>query len=603
MKRSGAFLLSFSMALGMFAVFSVGAGAATSPTFVPGNPSCTSLGYDFGFKVDPPDSGTYTVPGVGTITVDADDIAFDWSSTFGIDAVIVKGGPNANLYVYDPPSESTGDSDLQSPNNPANNQPYGLSHIEFCYDLEPDLDISKEVSDTTVDEGGAFSYTITVENTGDAAATNVVVTDDLDNNLTVVSVTPSQGTCDPVGPGNTIGCDLGTLTAGGSATVTINATAPQLPLTEGGVCEISIANTAFVDSDQTDEVSDNAPLITVTGTGCDEAPELDITKTASTTQVNEGGAFSYTIEVENTGDASATNVVVTDDVDDNLTGVSVTPSQGTCDPVGAGNTIGCDLGTLDAGGSATVTINATAPQLPLAGTNVCQISIANTASVDSAETAPVSGSAPSVTVTGTGCETGGGGAPPPPPPPPGEISVDIVKTNDADGDGTYTNSEEALEPGSNVSFLLVITNTSDEVVTITSLTDAFPGSSIDLLANKCSALAGVSLDPGESVDCTFSIQDYSPDATADPKINTATVCVENANGTQEACDDNDSRVTSAEVLGGTVTRSPTRTPPAGLAFTGPDDGSTNWIIVAFLLLLIGTTLMYFGSPPEEELEG
>jgi hypothetical protein len=181
--------------------------------------------------------------------------------------------------------------------------------------------------------------------------------------------------------------------------------------------------------------------------------------------------------------------------------------------------------------------------------------------------------------------------------------VEIVKTNDADGDGTYTNSEEALEPGSNVSFLLVITNTSDEVVTITSLTDAFPGSSIDLLANKCSALAGVSLDPGESVDCTFSIQDYSPDATADPKINTATVCVENANGTQEACDDNDSRVTSAEVLGGTVTRSPTRTPPAGLAFTGPDDGSTNWIIVAFLLLLIGTTLMYFGSPPEEELEG
>jgi hypothetical protein len=265
--------------------------------------------------------------------------------------------------------------------------------------------------------------------------------------------------------------------------------------------------------------------------------------------------------------------------------------------------ITCTFPSIAADSSETVTINATAPQLPLTQGGVCEISIANTASVVSDETEPVSGPAPSVTVTGTGCETGGGGAPPPPPPPPGEISVEIVKTNDADGDGTYTNSEEALEPGSNVSFLLVITNTSDEVVTITSLTDAFPGSSIDLLANKCSALAGVSLDPGESVDCTFSIQDYSPDATADPKINTATVCVENANGTQEACDDNDSRVTSAEVLGGTVTRSPTRTPPAGLAFTGPDDGSTNWIIVAFLLLLIGTTLMYFGSPPEEELEG
>jgi uncharacterized repeat protein (TIGR01451 family) len=143
--------------------------------------------------------------------------------------------------------------------------------------------------------------------------------------------------------------------------------------------------------------------------GGTSTPNLDITKTASTSQVTEGGAFSYTISVENIGDASATNVVVTDDLDNNLTGVSVSASQGTCDPVGAGNTIECDLGTIAAGASATVTINATAPQLPLPGTNVCQISIANTAFVDSVETDKVSDDAPSVTVTGTGCESGGGG--------------------------------------------------------------------------------------------------------------------------------------------------------------------------------------------------
>jgi uncharacterized repeat protein (TIGR01451 family) len=273
----------------------------------------------------------------------------------------------------------------------------------------PNLDITKTASTSQVTEGGAFSYTISVENIGDASATNVVVTDDLDNNLTGVSVSASQGTCDPVGAGNTIECDLGTIAAGASATVTINATAPQLPLPGTNVCQISIANTAFVDSVETDKVSDDAPSVTVTGTGCDEAPNLDITKTASTSQVTEGGAFSYTISVENIGDASATNVVVTDDLDNNLTGVSVSASQGTCDPVGAGNTIECDLGTIAAGASATVTINATAPQLPLPGTNVCQISIANTAFVDSVETDKVSDDAPSVTVTGTGCESGGGG--------------------------------------------------------------------------------------------------------------------------------------------------------------------------------------------------
>jgi uncharacterized repeat protein (TIGR01451 family) len=308
-------------------------------------------------------------------------------------------------------------------------------------------------------------------------------------------------------------------------------------------------------------------------------PGIDVEKTCPTGTKTVGDTITYSITVTNTGEEDLENVVVSDSLlGGTLAGFSSTLAEG------AHQTLSF-VYTIKAGDPDPLTNTVTA-----SGDGVESEKHVSATDGCSVDTTPTTGG-------------GGGGAPPPPPPPPGEIAVDIVKTNDADGDGTYTNSEEALEPGSNVSFLLVITNTSDEVVTITSLTDAFPGSSIDLLANKCSALAGVSLDPGESVDCTFSIQDYSPDATADPKINTATVCVENANGTQEACDDNDSRVTSAEVLGGTITRGPTRTPPAGLAFTGPSSGSTNWIIVAFLLLLIGTTLMYLGSPPEEELEG
>jgi uncharacterized repeat protein (TIGR01451 family) len=259
---------------------------------VGGNPSCTDLGYQFGFKVDqgaanPVPNGTYDVSGFGSITIlNADGTFFDWSSDFGIDAVIVKGGNASNVYEYDP--ESQGDSGLHAPDN-ASEGPAGLSHVEFCYDedVTPDLDISKEVSDITVDEGGAFSYTITVENTGDAPATNVVVTDDLNDNLTGVSVSASQGTCDPVGlPGNTIECELGTIAAGGSETVTINATAPQLPLPGSGVCEISIANTASVDSSETDEVSDSAPPVTVKGTGCET--------TTTTTPPGGGGGVPPT---------------------------------------------------------------------------------------------------------------------------------------------------------------------------------------------------------------------------------------------------------------------------------------------------------------------
>jgi hypothetical protein len=108
--------------------------SSITPVFVPDNPSATSLGYDFGFKIDPPNSGTYTFPdGINLVTITLNGKCFDWTSTLGIDAVIVKGGPNANLYVYNPPALSYGDVGLSAPINPNNGKPYGISHIEFAW--------------------------------------------------------------------------------------------------------------------------------------------------------------------------------------------------------------------------------------------------------------------------------------------------------------------------------------------------------------------------------------------------------------------------------------------------------------------------------------
>ena len=110
-----------------------------TPIFIPGNPTCVSLGYDYGFKPqpEPPPSGTYTFPGTSeTVTIASDGTYFDWSSTLGVDAVLAKGGPNANAYLYEPPAESFGDTGLHSPINPNTGEPYGLSHIEICYDFE-----------------------------------------------------------------------------------------------------------------------------------------------------------------------------------------------------------------------------------------------------------------------------------------------------------------------------------------------------------------------------------------------------------------------------------------------------------------------------------
>jgi len=112
--------------------------AAVDPRLVPGNPTCADLGYDLEKKIDPPSSGTFPLDG-GSVTVSiTGGTYFNWTATIGMDAVIAKGGPNANVYEYDP--ESFGDNGLHAPIKPDTGRPYGLSHISFCYDLEPDVE-------------------------------------------------------------------------------------------------------------------------------------------------------------------------------------------------------------------------------------------------------------------------------------------------------------------------------------------------------------------------------------------------------------------------------------------------------------------------------
>jgi hypothetical protein len=144
---------------------------------------CGELGYTFGYKFDPPTSGTaFPLGNASSITITtADGVYFDWSSSFGIDAVISKGGPGANVYFY---NEATSGTGLHSPINTQNGNPSDLSHITFCWDLDPlsasktantsytrsyNWDIYKDVDDSFHEGfvGDSFSSNFTVEVTLD----------------------------------------------------------------------------------------------------------------------------------------------------------------------------------------------------------------------------------------------------------------------------------------------------------------------------------------------------------------------------------------------------------------------------------------------------
>ncbi len=105
-----------------------------TPVFIEGNDP--DLGEDCEtFKVDPPQLGTF---GPITITNIYDEgRMFDFVSTVPVSHVFVKGGPNGNLYTYNP--KVTGDIGLHAPVNENNGKYYGLSHMTFyfCDTVEP----------------------------------------------------------------------------------------------------------------------------------------------------------------------------------------------------------------------------------------------------------------------------------------------------------------------------------------------------------------------------------------------------------------------------------------------------------------------------------
>ena len=227
-----------------------------------------------------------------------------------------------------------------------------------------DLSITKDDSVDPVTAGGALTYNITVNNAGPSDAQAVIVNDSLPAQLTGVSVSSSQGSC------ISFPCNLGTIAAGGNATITVtgtvNANTPDGTL---------LSNTATVSSSTTDPNAANDSDTETTAVIA--RADLSITKDDSVDPVTAGGALTYNITVNNAGPSDAQAVIVNDSLPAQLTGVSVSSSQGSC------ISFPCNLGTIAAGGNATITVTGTVNANTPDGTL-----LSNTATVSSSTTDP-----------------------------------------------------------------------------------------------------------------------------------------------------------------------------------------------------------------------
>jgi uncharacterized repeat protein (TIGR01451 family) len=235
-----------------------------------------------------------------------------------------------------------------------------------------DLALTKTDSPDPVLVGGTLTYTLTVTNNGPNSATGVTLTDTLPANVTFVSSNPAAPTCSQAA--GVVTCNLGTIASGANSVVTISVT-PQAAAVP------SVTNSASVTAAEVDPNSADNTNISQTTT-VNPAADLAVTKTDSPDPVVVGNNVTYTVTVANNGPSPATTVVLTDNLPGTATFVSATPSQGTCTGPTAG-VLTCDLGAINAGSNATVTVVVTAPGTPG--------SITNNVSVTSGVADPVAG--------------------------------------------------------------------------------------------------------------------------------------------------------------------------------------------------------------------
>ena len=216
-----------------------------------------------------------------------------------------------------------------------------------CYAFSPsvvaDLGVAKTVDNAAPPEGGTVTYTVTVTNAGPSPATVVQLSDALPAGVTFVSAIPGQGTYN----GTTGDWFVGTLGVGSNATLTLLASV------DAATAGTTITNTAGVTY-----LSQNDPNAGNGSASVDITPvtaNLTVIKSVSTVRdplgatapaalAIPGAVVQYEISITNSGNGSATEVIVTDTLNANLTFLAGEYDSGAADIeiiVGAASPVYC----------------------------------------------------------------------------------------------------------------------------------------------------------------------------------------------------------------------------------------------------------------------
>ncbi|MGC1620356.1 MAG: hypothetical protein WA765_17835, partial [Candidatus Acidiferrum sp.] len=314
--------------------------------------------------------------GTGTLTCTAAaDLASAGTANIAI-ALTVNAGTAFGTVISGTASVTSVSTDP----NAANNSATSSSTVG-----DADLTMSQSTSVSVVAAGINFTYTETASNNGPYAvpAGTLVVYQQTPANTTFQSISvDANWNCTTPGTGNSgpVICTYNPALANG-ATTAADPLLITVGVNAGTAADTTILNSATVTSQTFDPVPSNNTSVTTVLVEPVADADLALFMTASPTPVFLSSSLSYTIQVQNLGQAAAAGVQVTDTIPTGTAFVSANGSAGwTCTGT---TTITCSLsGTMAESAIGTINITVTSPST--------SGSISNTATVSSSTTDPVS---------------------------------------------------------------------------------------------------------------------------------------------------------------------------------------------------------------------
>ncbi len=223
-----------------------------------------------------------------TVNSQATNVNYSWN--FGDSSTIWQGGPTIN-HTYQTPGEY---DVVVTATNTASTQS-ATTNITMSSPAGPDLTIQKSAP-SFVEENGIITYTLTVENQGQTAATGVLVSDVLPVGLTYLD---SDGIFN--GNSNTATWTTSSLAAGSQVSFFLSA---QVTATAGS----QIVNSATVSGDLDDFLGNNSANHTLDVLL--DIPNLNISLSDNLFYLAPNQTDNLTITVVNNGSAAANNLAI-----------------------------------------------------------------------------------------------------------------------------------------------------------------------------------------------------------------------------------------------------------------------------------------------------